>query len=128
LYNVINENNQLKKGFEKMSELKEFKFLVEKVEDISDGYHTFKELYHHRMVLFSIICNQNKNISWKSFLHQDGTMFKDYFIVGIDTVKGQYSYHYHKDNWNYFKVKVLEKAPAYDGHKPNDIDRLKSIL
>lgn len=25
--------------------------------DISDGYHTFNELYYHRMVLFSIILN-----------------------------------------------------------------------
>lgn len=34
--------------------------------DISDGYHTFGELYYHRMVLFSIILNQNPNISWKA--------------------------------------------------------------
>lgn len=31
--------------------------------ELSDGYHSFNELYEHRMILFSIICNQNKAIS-----------------------------------------------------------------
>lgn len=25
--------------------------------ELSDGYHTFNELYHHRAILFSVICN-----------------------------------------------------------------------
>lgn len=99
-----------------------------KVGKISDGYHTFDELYHHRMVLFSIICNTYKDKSWKSWLHDDGTMFDDYFIVGVTTDKGEYTYHYHKDNWDRFDVKEIEKAPKWDGHKPSDIDRLCSLL
>lgn len=95
--------------------------------EISDGSHTFNELYHHRMVLFSIICNANSSVAWKSWKHDDGTMYKDYFIVGIDTPKGQYSYHYHKSNWDRFHVKELERAPKWDGHEPNDIDRLLSL-
>lgn len=94
----------------------------------SDGYHTFDELYHHRMVLFSIICNQNKDKSWKSMKHDDGTMFDDYFIVGIETEEGQYTYHYHVDNWEYFDVKEVPFAPEWDGHKPEDITRLLSLL
>lgn len=96
--------------------------------DLSDGYHTYNELYDHRMVLFSIICNQNTNISWKSKLHEDGTMFEDYFIVGVNTPDGQFTYHYHIDHWNKFKVTELKRAPHYDGHTPNDITRLYSIL
>lgn len=50
--------------------------------ELSDGYHSFNELYYHRMILFSIICNQNKAISWKSKQHEDGTMFeKDNLIA-----------------------------------------------
>lgn len=30
--------------------------------NLSDGHHSFNELYYHRMILFSIICNQNKTI------------------------------------------------------------------
>ena len=81
--------------------------------DISDGSHTFGELYHDRMVLFSIICETYKDSAWKSLKHSDGTIYKDYFIVGIDTSKGQFSYHYHVDYWNYFSVKVLDFAPEW---------------
>lgn len=98
------------------------------VGNISDGYHTFNELYHHRMVLFSIICNQNKDKAFKSKLHADGSMFDDYFIVGLNTPDGQYTYHYHIDNWDMFKVKELDKAPEWDGHQPSDIKRLLSLL
>lgn len=96
--------------------------------DTSDGYHTFNELYEHRMVLFSIICNQNKDNAWKSLLHHDGTMFDDYFIVGVKTPEGQYTYHYHIDHWDKFQVKELERGPEWDGHVASDITRLYSLL
>lgn len=56
--------------------------------DLSDDHHSFNELYYHRMILFSIICDQNKAISWKSKYHEDGTMFENYFIVGINPPEG----------------------------------------
>lgn len=96
---------------------------------ISDGYHTFGELYYHRMVLFSMILNQNKEVSWKAKKHHDGSMFgDDSFICGIETPEGQYTYHYHLEHWNKFKVKELEFAPEWDGHKPSDITRLFSLF
>ena len=104
---------------------------IDKLEDkgeISDGSHTFEELYYHRMILFSIICNQNKDKAWKSWKHHDGTMYEDYFIVGVDTPQGQYSYHYHKNYWDYFNVDELENAPEWDGHQPSDILRLQSLI
>ena len=97
-------------------------------EKTSDGYHTFDELYYHRMILFSVICNTYKDNSWKSWKHDDGTMYDDYFIVGVTTDEGDYSYHYHKDYWNKFDVKELSAAPKWDGHKPEDIKRLLSLL
>lgn len=98
--------------------------------NISDGYHTFGELYHHRAILFSVICNQNKNVAWKSLQHDDGTMFDGgMFIVGVETPQGQYTYHYHiEPYWNMFNVKELEYAPKWDGHQPSDITRLFSLL
>lgn len=96
---------------------------------VSDGYHTFDELYYHRMILFSIILNQNKEKSWKAKKHHDGTMFdEDSFICGIETPEGQYTYHYHLRDWDKFDVREYEYAPEYDGHKPSDITRLFSIL
>lgn len=105
-----------------------FEFDVETKGQISDGYHTFDELYYHRMLLFSIICNTNKDKAWKSWLHEDGTMFDDYFIVGITTDEGDFTYHYHKDNWSYFAVKELAYAPKWDGHEAKDITRLLSLI
>ena len=101
-----------------------------RTKDISDGYHTFGELYHHRAVLFSVICNTYKEKAWKSKLHDDGTMFDgDMFIVGVETSEGQYTYHYHiEPYWDLFNVKELDYAPKYDGHKPEDITRLLSLI
>ena len=76
--------------------------------DISDGYHTFGELYEHRRILFSIICHNNRELAWKSWKHSDGTMFDDSFIVGIETPEGQYTYHYNSEFWNKFDVKELK--------------------
>lgn len=105
-----------------------YEFDVKNIGDISDGSHTFDELYFHRMMLFAVICNSYKDNAWKSWKHEDGTMFDDYFIVGITTPKGDYSYHYHKDFWNIFNVVELKNAPKWDGHKPENIDRLFSLI
>lgn len=87
--------------------------------DLSDGYHTFNELYHHRAVLFSVICRLFPERAWKSKLHDTGDMFEGMFIVGIDTDLGQATYHYDIDPyWDMFEVAELEKAPAWDGHTP----------
>lgn len=96
--------------------------------DISDNCHTFGELYDHRAKLFSVICNMNKTKSWKSKLHSDGTMFNGYFIVGINTKKGQATYHYEMKYWELFNVKELKNAPEYDGHTPKQaIERILSL-
>lgn len=85
--------------------------------DLSDGYHTFNELYHHRAMLFSVICNIFRKRAWKSKLHDTGDMYEGMFIVGIDTPYGQATYHYDIDPyWDMFKVKELDKAPKWDGH------------
>ena len=90
------------------------------VGEVSDGYHTFNELYHHRAVLFAAICNACPNRAWKSLRHSDGTMFDGMFIVGIETEEGQATYHYDVDPyWDMFDCAELESAPEYDGHTPD---------
>ena len=131
-YELYAGHSRLFKDFCKLQqENEQLRAQIGEVEDkgkISDGYHTFNELYYHRMILFSVICNHHKDIAWKSWKHADGTMFDDYFIVGITTPKGDYTYHYQKQYWNIFDVKELEFAPEWDGHQPKDIDRLLSII
>lgn len=98
-----------------------------KAGDLSDGYHSFNELYANRMNLFAVICHQNKSRAWKSKQHHDGSMFPEYFIVGLNTPEGQFTYHYHADHWNLFDVVELDNAPEWDGHTANDVTRLHSL-
>lgn len=97
--------------------------------ETSDGYHTFNELYHHRAVLFSVICNSHPSLAWKSKHHSDGTMFDGMFIVGIQTPEGQATYHYNIiPYWEMFNVKELEFSPEWDGHTPDEaISRISSL-
>lgn len=100
-----------------------------KMSDVSDGNHTFRELYQHRTFLFSMVCKAFKEKSWIAFQHEDGSMFDKMFLAGISTPKGDYCYHCELKYLNYFEgVKQLHKAPHYDGHKPEDFERLLSIL
>ena len=95
---------------------------------ISDTHHTFDELYEHRCILYSVICNQNKEKAWKSKLHSDGTMFDDMFVVGLETPAGMTSYHYEMKFWDLFKVREIPNAPEWDGYTPEDVlVRLQSL-
>ena len=95
----------------------------------SDGYHTFDELYHHRAVLFSVIVATFPGRSWKSLHHHDGTMYDGMFIVGIDTPAGPATYHYDVEPyWDMFLCEVLDRAPEWDGHTPDDaIERIGTL-
>lgn len=99
---------------------------------VSDGYHTFDELYHNRAILFSVICNEHPDISWKSKRHHNDSdaMYDGMFIVGIDTPIGQATYHYYiNPYWDMFKVKELDYAPKWDGHTPEQaLERITSLL
>jgi len=103
--------------------------LSEEYGKVSDGYHTFDELYHHRAILFAVICNNNPELAWKSKLHDTGDMYDGMFIVGIDTPKGQATYHYDiEPYWDIFNVKELDHAPKWDGHTSDDaIMRIASL-
>lgn len=97
--------------------------------EVSDGYHTFNSLYEQRCTLFAALCNTFSNLSWKSHKHSDGEPCFDgeYFIVGIDTPEGQYTYHYKNEFWDMFRCKELDVAPEWDGHTDKDVGRLLSL-
>lgn len=86
------------------------------VGNITDGYHTFNELYHHRTLLFATICNSNKEPAWKSRLHSDGTMYDGMFIAGITTIEGNATYHCENRYWDMFDIQEMSNAPVFDGH------------
>lgn len=99
--------------------------------NISDGYHTFEELYYQRTVLLSIICNTYPNISWKSKKHFDeenDPMFEGYFIIGINTPTGEATYHIKLKYWEMFDVPEIEHAPKNDGYSSDEVlKRLQTL-
>ena len=97
------------------------------ISEFMDEYHSFNDLYTQRMYLTALAFNSNPSIAWKSKEHSDDSMFPGYFIVGITTPQGQYTYHYKLEHWDFFKVPELERAPAWDGHTSKDIFRIMSI-
>lgn len=103
---------------------------------ISDGYHTFGELYEHKITLFIKLCrfvadHPYKGFLdiWKSKLHHDGSSFEDWFIMGIGTAKGeQISYHLPMSKWDECDVMIKARAPEWDGHTSDDVlERLKKL-
>lgn len=121
--NIINSINKT------ILEAKERNLISTK--DISDGHHTFGDLYAHRMILFCVICNSYPELSWKSKKHfneETDPMFEGNFIAGIKTPLGDAIYHIKLDYWDEFNIPEIKNAPVYDGHKSEeDLLRLKSM-
>lgn len=102
---------------------------VGEIGEVSDGCHTFNSLYEQRLVLSAALVNVFKNISWKSYKHDDGELCfgGGWFIVGINTPAGPYTYHYQDKYWELFHCQYVEKAPKWDGHTDKDVGRLLSL-
>lgn len=97
-------------------------------DEISDGYHTFSDLYEQRLILSAALAKNNPK-AWKSKLHEDGTEPFDggWFIMGFDTKEGSYTYHYELKDWDLFQCKELERGKPWDGHTSKDVRRLLSM-
>lgn len=96
--------------------------------EMSDGYHTFADLYEQRLVLSAALAKNNPH-AWKSKRHEDGSVpfGGGWFIMGFDTDEGCYTYHYELKDWGLFQCKELEKGKPWDGHTSKDVRRLLSI-
>ena len=102
---------------------------VDEIDDVSDGFHTFRQLYYQRMMLFAAIVKQNKDKAWKSLRHEDGELCfgGGWFIVGVDTPEGSFTYHYEDNYFSLFDCEELERGKYWDGHTEKDVTRLLSL-
>lgn len=118
-----------------MNIIERVKNLFRKEDSITDGYHSFKELYDYRLAYNAALFNEwaSKGINQvvKSKRHSDGFKCFDgnWFIVVAQLPTGQITNHYELKYWDLFKVKEVEKAPMWDGHTPKQaLARLVSYL
>lgn len=102
----------------------------------SDGYHTFDELYEHRITLYIALCRNlfpklGGNI-YRTRLHSDGSSIEGWFILGIFSQRGQQiTYHLPDSRWdetNFCEYTTRTRAPEFDGHTSADVlERLKRL-
>lgn len=100
--------------------------------EVSDGYHTFNELYYYRMLYNAAFFNLLPE-EWvhKSKRHHDGEecFGGGWFIVMANLPTGQISNHYELKYWDLFKVPEKEIADEWDGHTPQEAaERLYKYL
>jgi hypothetical protein len=104
--------------------------------EASDGYHTFTELYDHRVTLFIALCHALTFsprcifTSWRSKKNGDGSVWDGWFILGIGKKEGeQITYHLPLSRWEETDfTETLDQAPPFDGHTSEDVlSRLKNL-
>ena len=129
-YAIIYDNG----GREFVSEDSFEKSFTEDVGEISDGYHSFNELYKFRMLYNAAFLNlfvRQGGIAYKSRKHNGGEEIfgGKYFIVVANLPSGQISNHYENGYWDLFDIPELPEAEKFDGHTPSDVlDRLDEYL
>lgn len=108
--------------------------------EVSDSFHTFDELYDHRIALYIALakgvayeakrCRTGLPEVWRSNRHHDSSCFDEWFILGIGKYRGQQiTYHIPLKYWDETDfAETLGRAPEWDGHTSADvITRLKNL-
>lgn len=100
--------------------------------EVSDGYHTFNELYAHRCTLFLALISCRPEISWISKKHHDGSAWEGWFIAGVELETGTVTYHLPSEMWvdaSNTGATILERGKEWDGHTSADVvDRLRKWI
>lgn len=108
------------------------------VSEVSDGYHSFKELYYHRCKLWIVVCRLMNDMTrigianaavFKTKVHSDGSAYDGWFVLGMinyqdregGEIEEQLTYHLPMDMWDECDVDELEIAPEFDGHSSTDV-------
>lgn len=86
--------------------------------DISDGYHTFDELYEHRCLLFIRLCLMVPDqCAWKTDEQTPG-----WFLLYWESDNGQISYHCPDRHLKLIKSQIKEvQHYRWDGHNSHDV-------
>jgi len=94
---------------------------------ISDGYHTFAELYQHRYSLMLALMRALPHLCWFSQRHHDGELpfgSADWFIVGANLPTGGIAYHLPIELLSLARqtgAAELSAGHPWDGHTASDV-------
>lgn len=91
---------------------------------VSDGFHTFDELYDHRSHLYVALMLSHPEISWRALKHNDGSQFDGWFIAGMRLPTGDITYHLKIHFWLWLNdsgIETRELGPEWDGHASEDV-------
>ena len=95
---------------------------------LSDGYHTFAELYEHRHALCLALMRSMPQHWWFSRRHADGELCfggNDWFVVGAELSDvGSVTYHLPSNLYPVAQstgAAELEKGRPWDGHTATDV-------
>lgn len=97
--------------------------------EVSDGYHTFDDLYAHRCRLFVALMRAYPNKSYWSRKHSDGSSFEGWVLAAIRTRAGWVTYHLPESEVpNIVMVREEEFGQEWDGHTSDDVlERLLTL-
>ena len=90
---------------------------------VSDGYHTFGELYEARCLLFVALLQSHKLQAWRALRNADGAKWEGWFVCGIQPQAGsQITFHLPKKYWeNLDGIETHDINPYFDGHNSGDV-------
>ena len=90
---------------------------------VSDGYHTFDELYRNRHFLFINVLKAHQENAFITRKNKEGEEWIGWFIAGINTSIGQISFHLPEEYWEVCAriAKVIDRNADYDGHNNKDV-------
>ena len=96
---------------------------------VSDGHHSFRELYDHRHLLWILVLKHYKESAFKTCRDEDGNQLEGWFLAGMNTKFGQLTYHLPEIYWNHLDVPELPKNEGYDNHTSADVlERLAALI
>lgn len=101
-----------------------------RADKVTDGYHSFDELYDHRCILFITLMKQMPDKAFWTYKNKEEETWDGWIICAIETKHGQISYHVPVKYIGLLKDYIQEKEcnDTYDEHTSVDVlERLKRI-
>lgn len=89
-----------------------------------DDHHTMEEMYAHRHALMLLLMSLLPARAWMARVHDDGTNYEGWFIVGLKLEGGDITYHLPDRHWVAAcntGATITGTGHKWDGHTSDDV-------